>query len=388
MGIFLSYMIVPAYRDGSVVNLMSSVLRSYGVRSNYNPLSLLTTRELKESRTTILLVIDGLGYEYLRGYPDSFLFQHTRGALTTVFPSTTAACVTTFFTGLAPQQHAIVGWFTYMKELGQVVVPLRFASRGGATLDNVVNPQSVFHLRSVFDCVGVRSYTIHPQDIKDSPYNIAFRGKAHPLGYSSLAGLFWQLKKLAGMRGRKFVYAYWPTLDSLSHKKGFSHRSVRRHFLELDKAVRAFASHISGMDVSLIVTADHGQVETRASERILLSDHPALAETLALPLSGDSRAAYCYVRPHKLKQFKKYVGERLGRMCRLVPSEELIRRGYFGAGKQGPRLNERVGDYVLLMKGNYIIRDFVAGEREHYHIGNHGGLSRKEMLVPLIVIKG
>jgi hypothetical protein len=52
-----------------------------------------------------------------------------------------------------------------------------------------------------------------------------------------------------------------------------------------------------------------------------------------------------------------------------------------------PRLFDRIGDYVLIMKENYIIKDFVLGETEKFHIGNHGGVSKEEMLVPLIVIE-
>jgi hypothetical protein len=38
------------------------------------------------------------------------------------------------------------------------------------------------------------------------------------------------------------------------------------------------------------------------------------------------------------------------------------------------------------MRENYIIKDFVLGEKERFHIGNHGGVSKEEMFVPLIVI--
>ena len=59
-------------------------------------------------------------------------------------------------------------------------------------------------------------------------------------------------------------------------------------------------------------------------------------------------------------------------------------KNYFGLGKPHPQLAQRIGDYVLLMKENYIIKDFLLGEEEHFSIGNHGGLSEDEMYVPLI----
>ena len=51
------------------------------------------------------------------------------------------------------------------------------------------------------------------------------------------------------------------------------------------------------------------------------------------------------------------------------------------------RLYERTGDYVLVMKKSYIIKDFLPNEKTDFQKGNHGGLSEDEMLVPLIIAR-
>jgi hypothetical protein len=38
------------------------------------------------------------------------------------------------------------------------------------------------------------------------------------------------------------------------------------------------------------------------------------------------------------------------------------------------------------MRDNYVIKDFLLGEEEKFNIGYHGGVSKEEMFVPLIVI--
>jgi hypothetical protein len=37
------------------------------------------------------------------------------------------------------------------------------------------------------------------------------------------------------------------------------------------------------------------------------------------------------------------------------------------------------------MKENYLLKDKIE-KRKEFHVGNHGGVSKEEMLVPLIVI--
>ena len=97
---------LPDYRGGSLVNLMSSITTALGSSSPYAPLTALLPAALADARHLVLLVVDGLGHDYLLGR-DSALRRHLRSPLTSVFPSTTASAIPTFLTGLAPQQHEL-----------------------------------------------------------------------------------------------------------------------------------------------------------------------------------------------------------------------------------------------------------------------------------------
>ena len=97
---------LPNYKDGSIVNLMGSIMHAFGERSMYGSLRGLDVDTLCRSNSIVLLVLDGLGYEYLQEQDaDCFLRTHLHQKITSVFPSTTATGITTFLTGLAPQQH-------------------------------------------------------------------------------------------------------------------------------------------------------------------------------------------------------------------------------------------------------------------------------------------
>ena len=63
-----------------------------------------------------------------------------------------------------------------------------------------------------------------------------------------------------------YGYAYWPELDSLSHARQ-GERDGGRHLREMDRVVEACARALSGTGTMLLVSADHGFVDTRAETR-------------------------------------------------------------------------------------------------------------------------
>lgn len=384
-------MYLPNYQNGSIVNLMSSVIQGFGGESTYNPLKLLPPSELKDVKNVILFVIDGFGYEYLRRQTSPTVFhKHLKGKMTSVFPSTTASCITTFQTGLAPQQHAVTGWFMHLKEIGSVTTSLRFQPRccAASLRKDSFGPENVFGAANIFQQIQHQSYSFHHREIAGSDYNTRINQCPQKLAFTTLGGCLRQIKKVIRSNHEpKFLYAYWGKLDELCHEHGTRSPQVSAHYQELVKKFTAFARTLRGTDTLLLITADHGLIDTEPGKIIEMKAHPALRETLILPLCGESRVAYCYVRPSKTHEFEHYIHQHFDGMCDLYRSEELIDRHYFGLFDPDPRLHDRVGDYVLIMRENYIIKDFLLGEEEKIHIGNHGGVSREEMFVPLLVIR-
>jgi hypothetical protein len=381
----------PDYDGGSIVNLMGSVMRARGGRSAYPPLRLLPPEELEQATNVVLLVIDGLGSDYLhRVSPLGPLARHFQGAVTSVFPPTTAAAITTFLTGDAPQQHGIPGWFTYFRELGCVMTVLPGQPRyGGVSYGRAkIDAARLFGHQPVFDRIADHSVVVAPAQIAGSDFNRAHLGRARLLTFQSLAQMFREtLRALRGDRRRKLVYVYWPRLDSIGHEKGIESAAAHAHLRRIEQGLVDFLVAAAGTDTVVLVTADHGQVDTTPADRIDLADHPALAESLVLPLCGEPRAAFCYVRPDRTGAFEQYCRRTLGDRLEPRLSAELVSEGFFGRGEPHPRLHERIGDYCLLMRENCIIRDCLPFEDHHPQIGVHGGLSEAELMVPLCLFR-
>tara|TARA_Y100000310_G_scaffold138289_2_gene137275 strand:+ start:67992 stop:69146 length:1155 start_codon:yes stop_codon:yes gene_type:complete len=382
-------MLLPNYKDGSVVNLMSSVGGALGAKSKYTPLKILKPDELKSAKNVVLLVIDGLGFEFLQKYGKNSVFsKHLRGKITSVFPTVTSTVVPTFFTGLSSQDHGMTGWHIFLKELGCVIRSLPYDLRTSRfSLAEVKDISSVFNLKPFTNKISCNSYVVTQKDLMNSPFSIATAGKAKRYAYTNLNGCFKTIKKVITLNSKKkFIHAYWPNFDSLCHRHGTKSKKVLTHFKQLNKEVTSFLKSIESTNTVLIITADHGMIDVPKTKRIHLKNHPLLAETLTVPLCGDWRYVYCYVKPDKTKQFARYVKKKLKHCCTLHKSKHLVKKNYFGLGKPSKKFLERIGDYTLIMKEGYALYESLAHEKGHYNKGDHGGLSKEELYVPLVVV--
>jgi len=371
------------------VNLMSSIKKAFGGESLYQPLRGFDVESISD-KNIILLVVDGMGYEYVKKYgKDSFLYNNLKGEMTSVLPATTASAMTSFTTGVAPQQHGLTGWFMYLKEIGAVSVILPFATRvGGLSLEKKVRYEDIYSQKSFFEGLKGESFALKDKNYSDSVYSLLASKGAKRLAFSNLNDFFRQIENtMKKSKKRKFMLAYWAKFDSICHHKGTDSKEALKHFIQLDKKIARLAKSIKDTNTTIIVTADHGLIDTKEENKIIkLENHPELYETLSMPLSGEPRVVYCYVKPQKTKEFETYIKTKLKNACEMYKSEELIQKNYFGLYEPNEKIKDRVGDYTLIMKDNFIMKDVVFGEEKNNLIGNHGGVSREEMIVPLIVI--
>jgi hypothetical protein len=110
-----------------------------------------------------------------------------------------------------------------------------------------------------------------------------------------------------------------------------------------------------------------------------------LQDCLALPLCGEQRLSYAYVRKGREAAFEAYLDEHLAHAMEWHRSEELLAQNLFGLGRPHPELKSRIGDYTLMMKQGRVIQDPLPGETPPAMVGFHGGLSAAEMYVPLVL---
>lgn len=374
--------VFPDYSGGGFTNLIASLMEARGGRPRHAPLAVLPARELRAATNVVFMILDGLGDNYLRANgAGGTLLRHRRGDISAVFPSTTATAITAGFTGATPIEHGLTGWYTYFSETACVAAPLPFVRRG----DKVplgVPPGRLFVEPPFFDTLADRVIVVTWKAIVDAIYNSFHCGRAERRSYDSLEG-FVEQTAAAVKSGpqRKFIYAYWPDFDALSHQHGVGSPEVRAHFDALDQALGRLLAHLSGSDTIVVITADHGFVDVPPAQAVDLP--PSLAAQLRFPLCGERRVAFCHV--HDESVFIEKTREFLGGRAEVRPSRELVDEGWFGPGRPHPRFAERIGDVAIVMRGRGTVKDRVPGEKPHAFVGDHGGTSEDEMRIPLVV---
>jgi predicted AlkP superfamily pyrophosphatase or phosphodiesterase len=381
---------LPDYDGGSIVNLMASIAAGFGAdRRRYAELRLLSGHAVAQAKDVVLFVIDGLGFDFLKQHAEltPHLNTHLLGSITSVFPSTTAAGIGTYLTGVAPIEHGLTGWHMYLRELAAVLAVLPGRGRSGA---NHYKDGDAVHalLRTTpfADRLPVKCHMIAPASIADSPFNRAHSGKSAVAAYDTLEEMFDYTRQALNGPDRNYVYSYWPDLDSTGHRYGMGSEPTLNLLRELDAAFGEFVQACRGNGTMILLSADHGHVNSGAAYTHVLNDYPKLASKLLLPLCGEPRAAYAYVRGHNECAFIEEANTVFGTDVVIRRSEEILSEGWFGPGEAHPELASRVGDFLLLPTTNRMVRDWLPGERPYALASAHGGLSAAEMHVPLVLV--
>ena len=383
----------PDYQGGSIVNLLSSIIHALGGSSPHPGLKALDPRLFDGVSRVVCLVLDGVGYHQLSrfmaaGGGGHFFSRHPFERITAVFPTTTAAAVTTLSTGATPAEHGVLSWHLHLHDLGLVgaVLPGKTLTGAPLTRDDF-NLRRYLGLPSYLSSVRTHKRLLSFGTLGRSAYsNAGTRWNGYG-AYKTLAGMEGHTVRFAREGGRGVAYVYWPLYDTLCHAKGVQAKETRLHLAAIDESLGRLASRLAGTGTLLLVTADHGVVDAPGPRRIDLAAVPGLLDCLTLLPAGDARQVSCFVRPGRVERFHDVVARHLTEACVCITGEDLLESGLLGPGQRHPSLENRIGDYVLLARDDYAFRVTASLTKVRVHKGNHGGLSSDEVYVPLYALR-
>ena len=353
-------------------------------------------------KKVILLLLDAFGWCFVERYAEAlpFLQRMMRGGvvskLTTQFPSTTAAQITTLYSGLPVGDTGVFEWFYFEPVLDRIFAPLLCATIGPTELEPVPEPVPVEALypaqslsRSLAD-VGIQSYSFLNQAYARSSFTTATLEGSRIIPFKTLPEAVVNLSELVvePVAAPTYYCLYVDTIDAISHRYGPASRQVDAEIRTLFGLFESVLGDVldGGLEDTLVLlSADHGQIGVDTKSELYVDELVPRLETwirtneagqLLVP-AGSSRDMFLYIRPEHLDDARFALQKALGERAVVRRTADLVDEGYFGA--TSPRLLERLGDLVVFPRGNGMVWWRGAGRFQMEKRGHHGGLTAEEM---------
>tara|TARA_B100000902_G_C26985527_1_gene752447 strand:+ start:61 stop:357 length:297 start_codon:yes stop_codon:yes gene_type:complete len=93
---------------------------------------------------------------------------------------------------------------------------------------------------------------------------------------------------------------------------------------------------------------------------------------------------FLYIKEGMLEEAQAFLDLRLKGRAQVLPSFELISKGFFGPGPASEAFNMHVGDLVILPNYGESVWWYERGKFEQTLFGGHGGLTSQEMMIPFL----
>ncbi len=408
----------PDYGGRSLLNIPPTICRALGAPLNgLGPLvdaAILPPALLEDLSVVVLLVVDGLGRWQLdaavrSGDAPTFARLYDRaaggdpavrlGTLTSVFPSSTMPALATLNTGLPPARHGLLGWTVFLEEFGEPAELARWgpAARFGSYADAPLgehDPVEFFGQQTLHQRLAtaeIRSAVVGPAAIHRSGFSRMVFQAAEMHGFYASSSLFVTVDKVLaeGAGQPTFVYAYWPSVDTVGHYLGPVDVEHAEEIATLDFVLgRWLARRRPRHNVLLLITADHGHVPSAPAGVVRLDLEPELLAMLVSPPTGERRLAYLHAREGLADEVRRFCAVRLADVAELLDPDQAFARGLFGPGAVAPAARRRAGDLILLARQDrQFVCPFAEHQKPHPLLGNHGALDEREMLVPLLAVR-
>src|SRR4051794_6746825 len=346
----------------------------------------------------LLVLFDAFGWRFFARYADThpllrrFLADGTVAKLTSQFPSTTTAHVTTLHTGRPVTEHGLYEWNLYEPSIDALITPLMFSFAGDGRRDTLrvirADPRAMFPTETLYQRLsgaGVRCIAYQPASFAPSTYDGVLVDGADMRPYPSVESAFGALADdLADTPAPVYAYVYIDAVDAIGHQHGPSSAAfdaVARRCL--DAIDRARGTLPPGP--LLLPAAAHGRVDAApARTRFVNELWPEIRGHLRrdrrgrpIAPAGSARDLVLHTAPGARDDVIAVLRDRIGDVAEVLATDDLAAEGVFPA-PPGPRLRARLGDVLVLPAPGETVWWREPRRFDMRFRGHHGGLTQDE----------
>jgi len=401
--------IYPFYGRYSFAEVTPTILSIFDISTKRQTLPIEFYRDKSTGcKKVVVFFVDGFGYEQFVKYQKQFSFLNRLAdkgnvyPITTIFPSTTAAALTTIHTGLTPQEHGLPEWYVYFEEFDMVIEtlpfrPLKKDEQPDSLLKTGGRPEMLYEGPTIYEKLknsGVKSFVFLYEGYANSAYSTVSQKGSEKVPYLHGSDLMVKLRRLLKeVTSPAYFFVYWSQIDETEHEFGphteeyiaelsvFSHLVTEEFLNKIDEE--------TAKDVLLLLTSDHGQVKLDPKEIIYLNKYSYLVENLQnskngklIAPTGAPRDIFLFIQPEKIKETMVFLQQRLADKAEVMTVRDAFGANLFGIGNPIERFKRRIGNVLVLPYKDYGIWWEHVPEKPFKLLGHHGGLSEEEMMIP------
>ncbi|MDD1016348.1 alkaline phosphatase family protein [Pseudomonas sp. TNT2022 ID1025] len=371
-----------------LANLTQSIFAALGGHGFRNAF------RLDHSRSTCLLLIDGLGWNLLQAHarhaPFLASLMQPDSHFKVGFPATTATSLASVASGLGCGAHGIVGCGfaldeqTELSPLSWTTSPLQVEAQPNVAPlpDTFIVPADAWSL-AVKQGIAVSTVMLGRYASSDFTRAIYRAGKILPApAYDAYPQL---VNEALSQPGSAFCFAYFGDLDFAGHLFGPGSEGWIKQLQVADQLAQAIAHHLPGQ-ARLMVIADHGMLALDHEQVHDFDQDLALQEGVRA-IAGDIRARYLYTHESQQDRVHQRWQNRLGDNYQVLSKGQAIAKGLFGDVLLS-QAEARIGDLIVIPTGaGGIIRSEVEKHASQWR-GHHGALTDEDQVGPLLMCSG
>ncbi len=415
----------PDFAGRGLANVAPTILRlltpSAAAITDLPPLDQMVLPEslTRGVQNVVLILADGLGYlqlqrEMAAGNAPTLADLVARAGsgsqtvsyspITSVFPTTTVAALGSINSAVAPTAHGLLAYMLYLTEFDTVAEMIRWGPISDRRLtfsDPQFGcvPETFFWAETIYARLQAadvaRTFVVNPTYFAGTPLTRMLHQGATYSGYISTSSIEPIVSRLvAESQAPTYVYAYWPTVDTIAHMIGPLTTEHGAEVAALDLQLGRLLQRLPRRgDTLVLLTADHGHIDTAPEFGVDLAAHAELLAMLRVMPAGERRVVYLHPKAGLKEEVLAYARERLGDVAATMPRDEAVALGLYGPGPLPERAAARIGEVLLFPRRNLqLVAPVQTAEgaptpKTPLFRGLHGGLSPDEALVPLLALR-
>ena len=340
----------------------------------------------------VFLLLDGFGMNFVDTLPaNSYVRQKNAFTMCSTLPTSTGPNLMTLATGRWPGTHGNLGWDVHIPRLGERIQPLPWRlTRTGQPLHEVGFSPMELLLAPMIPFRNLGSFTFVVEDNLAASTTTQMYGALQTAGYPKEGDTISQivdhvLDAIATAPGKSFTYVYFTEVDSCAHAYGETHPFTRAAVHRATALAEALGNALEGR-ARVIVTADHGHLDSPDEAWTTLTPSGPLSQHLTCVPAGEPRTLFFHTKPGSDEAFQDLFAAALADRFTLMRSEDAIDMGLFGPVELITDASRgRMGNFFALSRGRWSI--YASDTEEEVSLQSmHGGITTAESIVPFIVV--